>query len=205
MILPEIAGVDTVAGLARIGGSQSRYLDLLAMFCRDAAAGSALLEKIPDESSLRSFTTLVHALKSALANIGADGLSQSAALLEQSGREADMPVIRDKLPLFREELAMLTKRIREITAAERAGNSETEVEPDIKEALAQLREALETKHFDALDVALARLQALPLRGNTRAAVSELADLILIADFGQAMDRLADILNCGATTDGSTGK
>jgi signal transduction histidine kinase/DNA-binding NarL/FixJ family response regulator len=43
--LPEIAGVDVVGGLARIGGSQRRYLDLLESFNRDAEAGFPLLEK----------------------------------------------------------------------------------------------------------------------------------------------------------------
>jgi signal transduction histidine kinase/CheY-like chemotaxis protein len=194
MALPEIAGLDVAGGLARIGGSQRRYLNLLETFRRDAEAGFALLEKMPDEDSLRSFTTLVHALKSALANIGATDLSQAAALLEEAGREADLPAIHSELPPFQEKLAVLVTQIRKITASAQSGNSETQAGPDMGEALAHLREALETKNFDAIDVALARLQALPLGGNTRAAVSELADLILIADFGQATEKLVGLVN-----------
>jgi signal transduction histidine kinase/CheY-like chemotaxis protein len=203
MALPEIAGVHVIDGLARIGGSQRRYLDLLESFNRDAEAGFPLLEKEPDDLSLSSFTTLVHALKSALANIGAERLSQMATSLEKAGREADLPAIHDELPPFREELAVLVTRIREITASAQAGNSETQIESDIGEALARLREALEKKDFDAVDSALTRLQDLPLTGKTRAAVSELADFILIADFGKAADRLDDLLNHGAATDEST--
>jgi signal transduction histidine kinase/CheY-like chemotaxis protein/HPt (histidine-containing phosphotransfer) domain-containing protein len=205
MAFPEIAGVDVAAGLARIGGSKSRYLELLEMFCRDAQAGFALLEQAPpladhwserflaatgfalDDFPLRPFTTLVHALKSASANIGADLLSQSAALLEKAGREADLPTIRDKLPPFREELAALMERIRESTAAARAGNSETGVEPDVGEALARLRDALEAKDIDAIDDALARLQALPLTAKTREDVSGIADFVLAAEFTQATE------------------
>jgi HPt (histidine-containing phosphotransfer) domain-containing protein len=77
MTLPEIAGVDVASGLARIGGSQSRYLALLEIFCRDAEAGFALLEKEPDGASLPSFTTLVHALKSATAGLRARALGWS--------------------------------------------------------------------------------------------------------------------------------
>jgi signal transduction histidine kinase/CheY-like chemotaxis protein len=185
MPFPEIAGVDMVAGLARIGGSQSRYLDLLEMFRRDAQAAFALLQKEPDNASLHAFTTLVHALKSALANIGAEDLSQTAALLEQAGREAALPVIRAKLPAFREELAVLTERIGEITTAERAGNGETQANPEISEALARLREALEARDIDATDAALARLQALPLTGKMSEAISEIADLILLMEFEKA--------------------
>jgi HPt (histidine-containing phosphotransfer) domain-containing protein len=182
MAFPEIAGVDMAAGLARIGGSKNRYLELLEMFCRDAEAGFALLEKEPDNASLRAFTTLVHALKSALANIGADCLSQSAALLEKAGREADLPMIRDRLPPFREELAALVERIGGITAAAPAADGET---PGIGEALARLREALEAKDIDATDAELARLQALPLTGKMSEAISEIADLVLMMEFKKA--------------------
>jgi HPt (histidine-containing phosphotransfer) domain-containing protein len=162
----------------------------LEAFCRDAPAGFALPEKEPeksDDASLRSFTTLVHALKSALANIGADGLSQAAALLEKAGREADLPVIRDRLPSFREELAALTARIEEITAAARSGDGEKRAGPELREALARLRESLEARDFEAMDAALARLQALPLTGEAREAAGEIADCVLTADFGKAMD------------------
>ncbi|MDR1660330.1 MAG: Hpt domain-containing protein, partial [Desulfovibrio sp.] len=132
------------------------------MFRRDAQAGFAVLEKTPDASSLRSFTTLVHALKSALANIGAEAPSQTAARLEQAGLEADLSVIHDKLPSFREEVASLTERIEEITTAAQTGDDEKQLKPELLEVLARLREALEAKDFDAMDAALAHLQSLPL-------------------------------------------
>jgi HPt (histidine-containing phosphotransfer) domain-containing protein len=179
--------VDAASGLARIGGSQGRYLELLEMFRRDVQAGFALLEKEPDNASLRSFITLVHALKSALANIGADGLSQSAALLEKAGREADIPLLHAKLPSFREELAAVTARIGEIASAVRSGDNEKQVRPELGEALMRLREALEAKDFEAVDSTLARLQALPLTEKTRGAVREIADCILTADLQKAMD------------------
>jgi signal transduction histidine kinase/HPt (histidine-containing phosphotransfer) domain-containing protein/FixJ family two-component response regulator len=192
--LPEIAGVDAASGLARMGGSADRYLALLETFCRDAAAGFALLTKEPDDASLLSFTTLVHALKSALANIGADGLSQTAALLEKAGREADLSLLRDKLPLFREELAALTARIKEIAARAR---SETEEEPagaEVREALEQLGGALGAKDIAAIYTAQTRLQALSLNGETRAAVSEIEDFILTMEFKKAAEAIKSLLD-----------
>jgi HPt (histidine-containing phosphotransfer) domain-containing protein len=121
MLVPEIEGVDVAEGMARIGGAHGRYLDLLELFRRDVQAGFSLLEREPDELSLRSFTTLVHALKSALANIGATSLSQMASVLETAGRDADMAVIRDNLAPFREEIVALTERIGEGIAAVRPG------------------------------------------------------------------------------------
>ncbi|MDR1612559.1 MAG: response regulator [Planctomycetota bacterium] len=191
--LPEIAGVDAAAGLARVGGSRSGYLDLLEVFRRDAQDGFPPLEKEPDNASLRSFTTLVHALKSALANIGAEGLSQIAALLEMAGRKADLPAIRDRLPRFREDLAVLTARIGAVLESERHGYGEERVEPETGEALARLREAMRAKDFDAVDSALARLQALPLTGKIRSAISEIADFTLMMDFQGAVAAINSLL------------
>jgi CheY-like chemotaxis protein len=200
--LPEIAGVDVAAGLAHIGGVQKRYLTLLEIFYQDAQAGLARLEREPDEASLSSFTTRVHALRSALANIGADGLSQDAALLEKAGREGDMSVIRDNLPRFREEFAALTARLGEVTARARAGD-ERQADPQVWEALAHLREALKAKDIDAIYAARTRLQGLPLTGAISAAVSQIADHILTMDFQQA-ESAVDTLLGQADSSGDAG-
>jgi HPt (histidine-containing phosphotransfer) domain-containing protein len=191
--LPEMEGVDVAAGLARIGGSQKRYLDLLEIFSRDAQACSDMLEKISDDASLSSFITRIHALKSALANIGADGMSQTAAMLEKAGREADMPLIRDRFPAFRECLVALTARIGEVLAAARDGDGEKGADPEIGEALACLRKALDSKDIDAIYAARTRLQALPLTGETRGTVSEIAGFILTMEFQKASDAVASLL------------
>jgi signal transduction histidine kinase/CheY-like chemotaxis protein/HPt (histidine-containing phosphotransfer) domain-containing protein len=209
--LPEIAGVDVAVGIARIGGSQRRYLELLEMFCRDVEAGSALLEKeppltddrseqftaaadsAPDYAALKPFTILVHALKSGLANIGAEVLSRHAAVLEKAGREADLPMIRDKLPPFREELAALTARLAEVTAAARAVDEGRHAGRETGAVLAQLHEALVAKDIDAICAAQAQLQALPLTGKTLDAVSDIADCILTMEFRKASDAVAVLL------------
>jgi PAS domain S-box-containing protein len=108
---PAIEGVDAAAGIARVGGSRRHYLELLAAFQQDAEAAFALLTQEPDAASLLPFVTLVHGLKSALVNIGANDLSRTAELLEKSARQADMSVIRENLASFRKQLAALTERI----------------------------------------------------------------------------------------------
>jgi CheY-like chemotaxis protein/HPt (histidine-containing phosphotransfer) domain-containing protein len=191
--LPVIADVDSSAGLARVGGSPGRYLDLLDLFCRDAASVAPLLEAVPDGASLPAFTTTVHALKSALANIGAERLSQAAADLERAGREADLPLIVRGLPAFREDLATLTIRIRQ--GAREApgppgGDGDGRDRPEIAAASAELRKALEARDLDAVDAALERLRESAPAGQARQAVSEIADFILTADFQQALEALA---------------
>ncbi|MDR2450763.1 MAG: response regulator, partial [Candidatus Accumulibacter sp.] len=191
--LPEIAGLDAAVGMARIGGSPERYRNLLETFCRDAETGFALLGREPEESSLRAFTTLTHALKSALANIGARELSEVAAALEEAGREAEMSAIRERLEPFREKLVELVARIGEFLASTRSGESEGEFDPELAEALASLREALEAKDFDAMDTALARAQSRPMEGRMRDALTRIADFLLTAEFEKAAKTVRSLL------------
>jgi HPt (histidine-containing phosphotransfer) domain-containing protein len=135
----------------------------------------------------------VHALKSALGNIGADALSQSAALLEKAGREADLPTIRDTLLPFREELAALTARLAGVAAAARVADGEQDAGREIWAVLAQLRDALESKDIDAIYAARTRLQSLPLTGETLDVVSGIADCILTMEFQKAADAVNILL------------
>jgi HPt (histidine-containing phosphotransfer) domain-containing protein len=168
-------------------------MELLEAFRRDAQAGFALLGEEPDAASPSSFITLVHALKSALANIGANDLSQTAALLEKAARQADTSVLRGNLASFREQLAALTKRIAEVVEPAPTGNDETQIHPETRELLARLRESLGARDIEATDTALARLQSLPLTGQLRGAVAGIADCILTMDFRQAADAVTLLL------------
>jgi signal transduction histidine kinase/CheY-like chemotaxis protein/HPt (histidine-containing phosphotransfer) domain-containing protein len=87
--LPVIEGVNTLIGQACVGGVRSRYLDLLETFRRDARTRLPLLTKAPKEEECKTITMQAHALKSALAAIGAAGLAADAARLEDAGRNGD--------------------------------------------------------------------------------------------------------------------
>ncbi|MDR2076189.1 MAG: transporter substrate-binding domain-containing protein [Desulfovibrio sp.] len=188
---PDIAGLNLAAGMARMGGKFSRYLDLLETFRRDARDAFPLLEATPDHSSLPSLTILAHALKSALANIGAGELSQAAALLEKAGREADLRALRAGLPEFRKELAALASRLGAFTASERSlDGGAGRVSPEMRSALARLREALDARNAGATNAALARLQNLPLSGRQKEDIAEIEDFILTADFRKALEAVS---------------
>ncbi|MDR1162428.1 MAG: PAS domain-containing protein [Candidatus Accumulibacter sp.] len=195
-VFPEITGVDVADGIARIGGSQSRYLTLLETFRRDAQDGFALLENPPDDESLRAFTTLVHSLKSALATIGANALSQSAALLEEAGRKGEFSAIHERLVPFRARIVTLTSRIGEVLAEMHSGDGGDGGKKAVAlamETLEHLKTALDEKSIDAIDDAIAKLQTLPLSAKSRDDVSRAADFILTADFAGASDIVARLI------------
>ncbi|MDR1776927.1 MAG: transporter substrate-binding domain-containing protein [Desulfovibrio sp.] len=188
-----IPGVDTSLGLSRVGGSRERYLNFLEMFLRDVEARFALLDEIPDEAELSAFTTQIHALKGALANLGAEELSRIAASLESAVRNGDMPAVSHGLVPFRKALGVLRDDIESVLSSLRTGGAGKHAELEAG-LLTSLREALRNDDLDATDEILDRLKELPLRPEWRKAVLDIAELVLVADFAQAaeaVDRLAD--------------
>jgi PAS domain S-box-containing protein len=80
-------------------------LEIMDMFIRDAQKAVAILEgySAPDNISdvtLQLYTTTVHGMKSALANVGEARLSGVAFRLEQAGRERNADIILSETPAF---------------------------------------------------------------------------------------------------------
>ncbi|MDR2092257.1 MAG: response regulator [Azoarcus sp.] len=190
--LPKIEGVDIAVGLSHVGGSEERYWSLLDVFRQDVAQRLPLLEAPVLSGDLKAFTTDVHAMKSALANVGANALSKSAALLESAGVRGDGAFIRQHLEKFRSGLGTLVMRIDEVLVEVRScKTAETMAQAIIleQEALARLKGALETGDLDGMDDALSTLQSLPLGASQRDMVSKLIGLVLVSEFEKALEVL----------------
>jgi hypothetical protein len=112
------------------------------------------------------------------------------ARMKNAGRDGDRAVIRDTLPLFREELAALATRIGEALIHLQTGEGGKEA---VTETLARLQKALEAKDIDAIYSELPRLQSLPLTGEQRDAIGEIVDLILTPDFQKAAEAVKVLL------------
>jgi len=185
---PGIEGVDTHIGLSRVGGSEERYRNLLGVFLREMKQRLALLEK-PTSDNLEAFTTHVHAMKGALANIGAQALSESSGLLEAAGHRGDVAYIHEYLDDFRIGLFFLLEQIDEAITDKRSRDAQREsVENDShwNQGIVRLRAALRAEDIDGMDESLATLQSLALDGKRQALVSKLTELILISEFGLAL-------------------
>ncbi|MDR1039772.1 MAG: response regulator [Deltaproteobacteria bacterium] len=185
--LPMIEGLDAEEGIRRTGGSRARWLDTLGVFLRDVRERSGVLDRIHDSDGLKDFTILAHAIKGSLANIGAEALSVSAAELEAAARAGDQVAVRDLAEPFRKELNMLTARVKELLASTRPGRRDGGVSPEFFRLLAALRTSLDTFDVNGTDSALERLKALPLSSKKHEAVTEIADLVLTADYQKAME------------------
>jgi len=107
---PVIPGIDVAKGVARIGITLAGYMGLLSMLRRDVEGRLPELV-MPEPETLPVFVNHVHALKGTLANMGAQEISEIAAMLEAAGKAEDLLFIEENLSPFVERLAELAESI----------------------------------------------------------------------------------------------
>jgi HPt (histidine-containing phosphotransfer) domain-containing protein len=112
---------------------------LAEIFARDAEKAIVAIESViknnfKTESDIQLYVINIHAMKSALANIGKAASSNTAHTLEQAGRDKDINIMASETQKFLDALRVI---IEELRPKEENLNIE-----DTKETLALLREKL---------------------------------------------------------------
>jgi HPt (histidine-containing phosphotransfer) domain-containing protein len=179
-----IEGVDTARGLAMLGGSAEAYREVLALYCKDAAARLDILREPPAAADASFFVTQAHALKSASANIGAMSVSALAARLEDAGQRGDMAVLRAELGNFSEELQALLEGIRAALPPEDEDGEGQDPLP--LAAMLSLKAALLAEKIGEADAILAGLQSQRLGAGTKKALRAVSEHILMCEFNEAV-------------------
>jgi len=114
-LLMEIPGVNIAHGITATGGSIEGYKAVLTVLCKDANTRMEFFNEYVEgrypQEMLHNFVIHVHALKSALAAIGAREMSAKALALEIAGKYSDEELIIEKLPIFMGNLSDLTVNI----------------------------------------------------------------------------------------------
>jgi len=106
-----IKGLQTEKGLELAGGSLKNYFNALAIFHKDGTKAIREIKQCLDADNFSLYVIHVHALKSALANIGCDWLSETAKLLEIAGMQGDLSYIKTNTDKFLSELETLLLNI----------------------------------------------------------------------------------------------
>jgi len=81
--LPEILGLDTADGLARVAGNEKLYLKLLRQFADQQAATVAKISAALAEGDRATAERLAHTLKGVAGNLGATRVQAAAGAVEQ--------------------------------------------------------------------------------------------------------------------------
>jgi signal transduction histidine kinase/DNA-binding response OmpR family regulator/HPt (histidine-containing phosphotransfer) domain-containing protein len=173
-------------------GIQQVDLQLAKIFARDAkkAVGvikSCMQNNLSDESNVQLYIINVHAMKSALLNIGEKELSSIALRLEQAGREKNINVISIETSGFLDNLENVIKRIDKIEEDEHAERTE-----DSQDALVFLDEKLQIvkKACAEMDKKTAKTTLSDLRSKawsreTSELINSIAEHLLHSEFDEA--------------------
>ena len=189
-----IEGLDVEAGIAMIGGSQERYLKVLGAVYRD---GNRKLLEIPacvESGDIKLYTIYVHALKSALANIGCSELSEFAKRLEQAGREEDMEAIQRDTPDFLHRFKALVDSVGEIVAAEDTSVTKRQVSISQLEAeLLRLKEEIALLNAAGMDACLTSLQQKCANSDLAPKIEQFVEDILLCEYDKAIKDIDELL------------
>jgi signal transduction histidine kinase/CheY-like chemotaxis protein/HPt (histidine-containing phosphotransfer) domain-containing protein len=174
--------------------SQQVDTQLAAIFSRDAEKAINVLNNVLNnnfktESDVQLYIINVHAMKSALANIGEPELSSTALKLEQAGREKNINLITSETEKFLEALRAVINKIK-------PKDEDTDIE-DTQEALAYLRDKLidiknASAAFDKKSVknALNKLKENAWSQKTKELMNSIAEHLLHSEFDE-VSSLAD--------------
>ena len=185
--LIKIEGLDTYKGALLSGGKMEMYLETLAVFHND---GSERLQKLRQSSKaddLSLYIVYVHALKSALANIGADKLSDTARTLEEAASRGDSAYIEVNNEAFVAELEVLLVNI---DAALPSLEKREQTEPDNQNkeqyyvVLNRLKKALEDMNAGVMNRSVDELLQLAWDDKTKAAVRDISKNILLGEYDE---------------------
>ncbi|MDR1080413.1 MAG: response regulator [Deltaproteobacteria bacterium] len=183
----EIGGLNVPRGLAMTGGSKAVYLEVLSLFCKDAAARLEELDAPSGGHDPGEFINHTHSLKSALSSIGAEGLSNEAAALEDAGRNGEAELIGAALGGFRESVAGLIGSVLAFLGECPAGSAGTPVDPVSLDdgLLCRLQTALDSEDIAEVDTILDGLCRGASGTGSAAVLEEISDCVLLSEFGKA--------------------
>jgi PAS domain S-box-containing protein len=197
-----IEGVDVQRGIVMTGGSEKGYRDVLSVLYTDIRNRIPAFEKLaelPEKFPLTleefsAFTVQVHAMKSALASVGAFALSKDAAALETAGRDIDRSFVMEKLPAFIRGLKALAEKIKAAVilpgeAQQQAGGGS--IAP-LLPVLEELRGALFSYDIGRINRLMKRLEAET--SSTWDEVNRVSELVLLGDYEDAAELIEGLLS-----------
>ncbi|MCL2174629.1 MAG: ATP-binding protein [Treponema sp.] len=167
-------------------GSHNIAVDpqLAEFFVRDAKKAISVLSAISENNcrrvdDLSTFIINVHAMKSALANVGESDLASEASKLEQAGREHNTSSILLTLPEFIESLQTVIDKLH---PEEDETSEETDDKAYLFEKLREITAACEALDKKAAKASLADLKQKTWSRNIRDQLSAIAKSLLHSDF-----------------------
>ena len=182
------------AELEQKGGINRNHQDidfqLAEIFARDAEKAIKVIEncmktKLDDVNDIHMYIINVHAMKSALANIGETELSAAALKLEQAGRENNIKLIKSDTNNFLETLNKVVGKIKQKYVKNVAIEDTEESLALLHEKLKIIKEACETFDKKTAKNTTSELKEKTWSHNTNKLLDSIAEHLLHSEFEEA--------------------
>jgi HPt (histidine-containing phosphotransfer) domain-containing protein len=158
---------------------------LLKTFLQDGMTFGERIRQTLADGNVKDYTIAVHALKSALANVGAIHVSGFAAELEDAGHKENISYMEQSTPRFLRDLEKVLDRIRALYPEEDDDNEVSDNAEVLNDKLNLIIKAMGSFDTDILDKTLRELQALNWSRKVKAGVESIARMVLRGDFDEA--------------------
>jgi CheY-like chemotaxis protein len=186
MEIESIEGIDITKGIAMSGGNIQSYLDTLKIFHKDGKSKLRELADCVKNENTALYTTYVHALKSACANIGALQLSKEAGTLENAGINQDMSFILAQHDRLASELNKLLESIAAFLLAHTPKPDENLDITLLNSILDRLKTAMETFDITVIDETAEELQAFTAFPDVGEALNEILQNVFVGKYKKAL-------------------
>lgn len=184
--IPMLPGVDIEEGLKRVGGNPKIYLKILSGFLNKQAEVVEHLTELIEQQDFNHAAGLIHTLKGASGNIGAEQIFGLTKVLEQSCSEHDQAACLESLEQLRNPMTQIIEALKnlppELTAPTDAAIPKATKELTQKQreqTIQQLQKLIDSLHTDFGQVESTLDSLIPLLAPTtyREAVKPLAQAV----------------------------
>jgi PAS domain S-box-containing protein len=163
--------------------------ELARIFTNDAEKAMGIIQGYEsggayEGGDLQMYIINVHALKSALANIGETKLSGMAKELEQAGREKNLAYIADETPVFLRGLRLVVDKLK-LGKEEHGGEASEEDLAYMRKMLLTIKEASAGYDIDAAMGALGEIKQKPWPVEYGELLDRISEHLLHSDFDEA--------------------
>jgi len=192
-----IEGLDTMKGVKLSGGDMENYYETLAMFMEDGADREDKMLTCINEGDLLMYTTHVHALKGAAANIGAVDLSKVALALEKAGASGDIEFIKENNGSLVRMLLRLMNDIDKVLSSrevEPVNDSEIIGFEQLRGELIRLKAAVDDMDVRVIDEITETLHKASCSDDLKDTIKEVSRYILMSEFDEASELLESLLS-----------
>ena len=190
-----IEGVDVEQGISFTGGTVEYFFETLASFHTESSERFNTIRESLEAGDISLYITLVHAIKSAAASVGAEEVSHFAFELEKAGLNNDLEFITEYNPFFLESLEKLLNNIQNaLISYDSSKMSVDEGSTDSGRLLAELgrlKNYLNSMDIDSVNRSIDVLAKLAQTEDEKSVVRNISHHILIFEYDDAVKLIDD--------------